>query len=120
MINITDRRIGKNVIIFGARMSSSVHVDSKNRDILILSVGPTRELDNSTLTVEAKYLINFTQSKKKRFILSLTYNGSNSFLFVTATEIYEFKAKKSEIKDYALCLSNISKYFTINNIKKQD
>ena len=43
-----------------------------------------------------------------------------SFLFVNATKIYQFKAKYSEIKDVALCLSNISKDFTINNMKKQD
>ena len=39
-------------------------------------------------------------------------------LFVNATKIYQFKAKDSEIKDYALCLGNISKDFKINNMKK--
>ena len=38
-------------------------------------------------------------------------------LFVNATKIYQSKAKNSEIKDYALCLSNISKDFTIENMK---
>ena len=33
-------------------------------------------------------------------------------------KIYQFKAKGSEIKDYAFCLGNISKDFTINNMKK--
>ena len=32
--------------------------------------------------------------------------------------MYQFKAKDSEIKPYSLCLDNISKYFTINNMKK--
>ena len=32
--------------------------------------------------------------------------------------MYQFKAKDSETKDYALCLGNISKDFTTNNIKK--
>ena len=32
--------------------------------------------------------------------------------------MYQFKAKASEIKNYALCLSNISKDFAINNMKK--
>ena len=40
------------------------------------------------------------------------------FLFVNATKVYQFKAKNSEIKDYALCLGNVSKDFAINNIKK--
>ena len=51
-------------------------------------------------------------------VLSLHYNGRNSFLFVNATKVYQFKAKNSEIKDYALCLGNVSKDFTINNMKK--
>ena len=108
--------MGKNVIIFEADMSSSVNID-KGKDILILGKGPTQGLDNITLTAEAKYPINFTQPNK-RFVFSLHYNGSNSFLFLNAKKIYEFKAKNSEIKDYALCLGNISKDFKINNMKK--
>ena len=53
-------------------------------------------------------------------LLSLHYNESNSFLFVNATKIYQFKAKDSEIKDYTLCLGNISKDFAINNMEKQN
>ena len=63
--------MGKNVIIFGADMSSSVHVDNKNKDILIFGEGPTQGLDNTTLTAEAKYPINFTKSGK-RFVLVYT------------------------------------------------
>ena len=61
---------------------------------------------------------NFNNLKSKIFVLSLHYNGSNSFLFVNATKVYQFKAKNSEIKDYALCLGNVSKDFTINKMKK--
>ena len=98
-------------------MSSSVHVDNKEKDILILGEGPTHGLYDITVTAEAIYAINFTQLNK-RFVLSLHYNGSNSFLFVNATKVYQSKAKNSEIKDYALCLGNVSKDFTINNMKK--
>ena len=108
---------GKNVIVFGADMSSFVHIGNENKDILILGEGPTQGLDDTTLTAEAKHPINFTESGK-RFVLRLYYNGSNSFLFVNATKIYQFKAKDSEIKDYTLCLGNISKDFTINNMTK--
>ena len=110
--------MGKNVIIFGADMSSSVHIYNKNNGILTLGEGPTQGLDDTTLTAKAIYPINFTQPNK-RFVLSLHYNGSNSFLFVHVTKMYQFKAKDSEIKDYALCLGNISKDFTINNMKKK-
>ena len=82
--------MGRNVIIFGADMSSSMNVDNKNKDILILGQGPTQGLDDTTLTAEALYSINFTRPNK-RFALSMHYNGSNSFLFVNATKIAQCK-----------------------------
>ena len=110
--------MGKNAIIFGADMSSSVHIDNKNKDILVLGEAPTQGLDNTTLAAEVKYPINFTQPRNI-FILSLAYNGINSFLFVNPTKTYQFKAKDSEINDYAMGVTNISKDFTINNMKKR-
>ena len=59
-------------------------------------------LDNATLTAEVEYSINFTELGKKVY-LSLHYNGSNSYLYVNATKIYQFKAKDSEITAYPLC-----------------
>ena len=99
-------------------MSSSVHVDNKGKDILVLDEGTTQGLDDATLTAETRYLTSFTQLGK-RFVLSLHYNGSNNFLFVCATKAYQFKANNLEIKDYAQCLGNISKDFTINNLRKK-
>ena len=65
----TDRSIERNVIIFGADLSSSVHVHNKGKYILILGEGPTQGLRH-TLTAEAKYPINLTQSGKKILIKS--------------------------------------------------
>ena len=113
--SLTDGRMGRNVIIFRADMSSSVHVNNKNKDMPIIGDEPTQGLDDTTLTAEAIYPINFTQPNK-RFVLSLHYNGSNSFLFVNATRIYQFRAKNSETKYDTLCLGNILKDFTINNM----
>ena len=110
--------MGRNVINFEADMGSSVQVDNKNRDI-ILDESPTQKLNDTTLTADAKYPVNFTQPNK-RFVLSLQYNGSNSFLFVNATKIHQFKAKKFEMKDCTLYLGNISKYFTSDNMKTKN
>ena len=110
--------MGKNVIIFRAHRSPSVHIDNENKDILIVGGGPRQELADNTLIAEAKF-INFTRPNK-RFVLSLHYNGSNSFSFVNATKIYQSKAKNSEINDYTLWSGNVSKYFTFNNMKKVD
>ena len=89
--SFTERSARKNVIILGADMSSSVHIDNENKDILILGEGLAQGLDATTLAAEAKYSINFTQS-------------GNRF----------------EIKYYRLCLGNISIDFTINNMKETD
>ena len=80
---------GQNVLIFGADMSTSIHIDNKKKDILVLKRAPTQGLE-STLTAEKMYLINFTVTKK--FLFSLHYNGGNSYLFVNGTEIIKFKA----------------------------
>ena len=89
----TDGSFGKNVIIFEANMSSSVHVDKK--DIIILGERPTHRLDDTALTAEAKYPNNFTQSGK-RFVLCLHCKGSNSFLFVKATKVYQSKKLRNK------------------------
>ena len=83
---------------------------------LVLGKGPTQGLEH-TLTAGKMYSINFTVTKKK-FCLSLHYNGANSYLFVNGTEIYKFKAKDSEIVATPLCLGNISKDWSTDNMKK--
>ena len=60
---------------------------------------------------------HFTVTKKK-FCLSLHCNGANSYLFVNGREIYKFKAKGSQIVATPLCLGNISKVWSTNNMKK--
>ena len=79
-------------------MSSSVHVDNKGKDILILGKGPTQGLGEHSLTAKKMYSINFTVTKNK-FCLSLHYNGANSYSFVNGKEIHKFKAKDSKIVD---------------------
>ena len=46
------------------------------------------------------------------------YNGANSYLFANSTKIHKFTAIDSEIVATALCLGNISKDWTVDNIKK--
>ena len=58
---------GQNVIIFGADMNSSIHIDNKGKDILILGIGPTQELGEHSLTTEKMYSINFTVTKMNFF-----------------------------------------------------
>ena len=107
---------GQNVLIFGVDMSFSTRSDNKKKDMLVLGIGRREGLEH-TLTVEKMYSINFTVIRKK-FCLSLHYNGANSYLFVNGIEICKFKAKDSEIVASPLYLGNISKDWSIDNMNK--
>ena len=50
--------------------------------------------------------------------MSSHYNGANSYLFANRTEARKFNAKDSEILATLLCLGNISKDFSVDNMKK--
>ena len=47
------------------------------------------------------------------------YNGVNSYLFVNGIQIYKFKSKDTELAAGPLCLGNISKDWSTDNMKKQ-
>ena len=72
---------GRNVIIFRADMSSSVHANNKTKNILVLDKDFVQGLENTTIYAEKLYSSNFTQNNKK-FCLSLHYNGANSYLLM--------------------------------------
>ena len=63
------------------------------------------------------YPVNFTVTKKAIF-LSLHYNGANSYLLVNAKEIVKFKAEDYAVVATLLCLGNISKDWSTDNMKK--
>ena len=55
---------------------------------------------------------------RRKFCLRLYYNGANSNLFLNGTEIIIFKVKDCEIVGIPLYLGHISKYFSVNIMKK--
>ena len=67
--------MGKNIITFGVDLSSSVHVDNKNKDILVLGEGPTQRVDSTTLTAEANILLTLHHQEK-----DLYYKSTQQFL----------------------------------------
>ena len=84
---------------------------------LILGRSLVQELNGKTLYAERMYSPNFTVANKT-FVLSLHYNGDNSYLFVNGKEVTKSKARDSEIKSYQLCLDNISKDFSSTSAQK--
>ena len=95
-----------------------IYFDNKEKNILVLGKRQTQGLEH-TLAAEKMCSISFTVTKKK-FCLSLHYNGANSYLFVNGKEILKFKAKDSEIVATPLYLGNISKDWSVDNMKKTE
>ena len=97
-------------------MSLSTKIDNRKKDILILGKDPTQGLEHIP-TAEKIYSINFSKYQTK-FFVSLHHNGANSYFFVNDKKIHKFKAKDSEIVATPLCLGNISKDWSVDNMKK--
>ena len=88
-------------------MNSSVHIDNKKKDILLLGWAPTQGLGEHSLIAEKMYPINFTVTKI--FFAQPALQWSKQLLFVNGTEIIKFKAKDSNTVSTPLFLGNISK-----------
>ena len=102
--------LGKNCIIFGADLSSSLHANNQKNNILVLGKDFVQGINGTTIYAEKSYKINFTE-KNKKFCLSLHYNGANRYIFINGTEIHKFKAKDAEIVTSQLCLGTFQKTF---------
>ena len=99
---------GKNLISFGVDINLSTRIDNRKK----------YTKDYNFHYLQKKCVQVTLQSTILKICLSLHYNGANSYLFVNGAEIYKFKAKDSEIVATPLCLGNISKNFSVNNMKK--
>ena len=76
----------RNVLIFGADMSFSIH--ATNRANHIYAMGPefVQGINDTTIYAEKNFYRNFTDPGKK-FVLSLHYNGDDSYLFVNGRQV---------------------------------
>ena len=63
-------------------MNSSVHIDSKQKVILILGLGPTQGLNDTTLTAEAQYSCNFSRSNRKFCLSCIIMRATVPYLLI--------------------------------------
>ena len=94
-----------NLIILETDLSDSNDEETKKSNILILGKGSV-QINNTTIQAKSKLKTNCTLPQK--LILSVHYNGDDSYLFVNNIQQYKFKAKDSEIKTRKLCLGGFS------------
>ena len=108
---------GRNVLIFGIDMSFSVHATNRANHIYLMGDGLTEGFNDTTIYVEKNYYRNFTDPGKK-FVLSLHYNGNNSYLFVNGRQEFKFKCKTNQLVKEKLCIGNLSDQWTASESEK--
>ena len=117
MFSMGNYNNGRIVLIFGVHENSVIHSNNKANSIFIMGDVFVQDINDTTLCAEKKYSQNFTAVNKK-FVLSLHYNGDNSYLFVNGKQGLKFKAKDDQIVKEILCLGKISDDWTAANAQK--
>ena len=79
--------------------------------------GIVQGINDTTLYAEKIYSQNFTRPSKK-FILSLHYNGDDSYLFVNGKQELKFKCKTESLVKEKLCIGNLSDKWTTSKSEK--
>ena len=107
----------KNVIIFGVDISSSIHATNRANNIYVMGKDFIQGINDTTIYAEKLFHNNFTEFGLK-FVLSLHYNGDNSYLFANGRQELKFKAKDDQIISEKLCLGNLSsEWITVESEK---
>ena len=102
---------GKNVLIFGVDESSLVHANNKANNIYVFGDLFVQGINDTKLYAEKIYGQSFTAVDKK-FVLSLHYNGDDSYLCVNGKQELKFKAKDYKFLRETLCIGNLSDDWT--------
>ena len=109
----------RNVLIFGADMSFSVHATNRANNVYVMGKEFVQGIDDTTIYAEKNFYRNFTGSGKK-FMLSLHYNGDESYLFVKGRQELKFKCKTDQLVKEKLCLGNLSDKWTTSESEKTE
>ena len=115
--NFNHTTTARNVIIFGADMSFSKHANNKANNIYVMGKDYIQKINHTTIYAEKMFYRNFADPGHK-FILSLHYNGDDSYLFVNGREELKFKTTTDQIINNQLCLGNLSFDWTKDESKK--
>ena len=101
----------RNVLIFGADMSFSRHYTNKANNIYVMGEDFVQGINDTTLYAEKKFYRNFTDHAKN-FVLSLHYNGDESYSFVNGRQELKFKCKTDQLVKEKSCLGILSDQWT--------
>ena len=108
---------GRSVIIFGVHENSVIHSNNKTNNIFVMDDEFVQGINDTIIYAEKMYSQNFTQPSTK-FVLSLHYNGDDSYLFVSGKQELKFKCKTEHLVKEKLCIENISDKCTMSKSEK--
>ena len=98
-------------------MSFSIHANNRANNIYVLGDFLVQSINGTSIYAEKIYSKNSTEPGKK-FILSLHYNSSNSYLFVNGTQDLKFTTKNNQILKEKLRVGNLSSGWIVVNSTK--
>ena len=98
-------------------MSFSKHANNKANNIYVMGKDYVQKINNTTIYAEKMNYRNFTDPGKK-FVLSLHYNGNDSYLFVNGRQELKFKTKTDQLVKETLCIGNLSDEWTTSESEK--
>ena len=107
----------RNVLIFRGDTSFSVHATNRANHIYLMGKELIQGINGTTIYAEKNFDRNFTDLGKK-FVLSLHYNGNDSYLFVNGRQESKFKAKTDQLVKEKLCIGNLSDQWTTSESEK--
>ena len=97
----------RNVLLFGVDMSFSVHATNRANHIYVMGTEFVQCINDTTIYAKKTVYSNFADPGKK-IVLSLHYNGNNSYLFVNGRQELKFKCKTDQLVKEKLCIGNFS------------
>ena len=96
---------------------TSVHKTNRANHIYVMGTGLTQGIHDTTLYAEKNFYRYFTDLGKK-FMLSLHYNGDDSYLFVNGKQELKFKCKTDQLVKENLCIGNLIDQWTTSESEK--
>ena len=114
--NFNHTTLARNLILFGVDMSFSKHESNKANNIYVIGIDYVQKINDTKIYAKKMYYRNFTDPGKK-VVLSLHYNGNNSYLFVNGRQELKFKAKADQLVKEKLCIGHLSDQWTSESEK---
>ena len=103
----------RNVLIYGADMTGSTHSSNRTDNFYCIGKAETQGLQNGkTIYAEHDYIKTNGSEMKRIHVLTVCYNGSNSYIILNGIQQAKFKAMTNLRLTNPLIIGNTTEDFT--------